>query len=128
MSEKSYDAMVKLQSFSERLDYLMLLDYEYSSPREEAYHFFRSHTWRNLRAAIIRRDMSFDLGVFGVYIESKLIVHHMNPVTIDDVRKQSKWLLDPKYLITSSIETHNIIHYGKPDPVIERQPGDTILW
>jgi hypothetical protein len=128
MVERSYAELIKLKGFKDRLDYLILLDYEYNSPRRQSYHFFRSHTWRNLRAEIIRRDMAFDLGVLGVYIPSKLIVHHINPITVTDIERQTKWLLDPNYLITTSIDTHNIIHYGEPERSVERTPGDTILW
>lgn len=125
---RSYSELILLKDFDARLEYLTLLDYNYNSPREESLWFFTSQTWRAVRKQIISRDLAFDLGVFGVYIPSKVLVHHINPITVEDLKWQTPKLLDPENLITVSIATHNSIHYGKPEVIIERTPGDTILW
>lgn len=125
---KGYSELITYPDYQSRLLYLSLLDGNRSSPREESMGFFKSHAWLNFRRAIIKRDMSFDLAVFGVYIPDKIIVHHINPVTIDDIRNMTPMLLDPENVITTSMLTHNIIHYGEPEEPIVRRPGDTIFW
>lgn len=128
MIDLSYSELLKFPDFNSRLVYLTLLDYNYGSPRVESIKFFKSHSWKTLRKQIIFRDLGFDLGVFGVYIDTKILVHHICPVTIDDLRWQTKKLLDPNNLITVSVTTHNIIHYGEATLLKEREQGDTILW
>jgi len=127
---RSYSKLILLPSFTERLEYLKLLDNNVTSPRHMSQSFYKSNTWRTLRKSIIDRDMGFDLGVFGVYIEGPMTVHHINPITESDIIYQTKKLLDPENLITVSTNTHNLIHYNKieKEEWIERKPGDTILW
>ena len=127
---KSYSELIKLESFEERLDYLKLLDNNATSPRHMSGGFYRSHLWKQTRDFVIARDLGFDLGVFGVYITGPMLVHHINPINEDDIRFQTKRLLDPENLITTSGHTHNLIHYNtKPREVwVERKPGDTKLW
>ena len=85
--------------------------------------------WKQTRLQIINRDLGFDLGVFGMYIYDRVIVHHINPVTILDIVNNTSALFDPENLITVSHDTHNRIHYGSPrEDFVERTPGDTILW
>jgi hypothetical protein len=76
--------------------------------------------------------MGCDLGVLGYEIYEGLLVHHMNPVEPNDFRNGEEWVIDPNYLITTSLQTHNAIHYGDetllPRGPIVRQPGDTRLW
>lgn len=90
--------------------------------------FFKSRQWRYVREQIIKRDLTFDLAVNNLYIYSKVFVHHINPITIKDIENQSSKLLDPENLITVSLDTHNIIHYGEIEILPDRRPGDTILW
>jgi len=94
--------------------------------------FYRSREWKQVRDLVILRDGACDLGIFGHEIHSGLLIHHMNPVTPDDLKRGEEWVLDPEYLITTTHRTHNAIHYGDAsliarDPV-ERRPGDTRLW
>jgi len=125
----TYSELLKFDSFEDRLNALILNDYEYNSPRSEIQTFFKTYQWKKLREKIIKRDLGYDLGIFGVSIHGKIIVHHIDPVTIDDIRKRAGKLTDPDNLITVSLNTHNIIHYGKPLEILEeRKPGDTILW
>lgn len=127
---KSYTELIQLDSYSERLEYLKLLDNNVTSPRHMSEQFYKSHAWMVLRKSIIDRDLGFDLGVFGVYIPSIVIVHHINPIEESDIVYQTRKLLDPDNLITTSLDTHNKIHYKQEveDKWIERRPGDTKLW
>ena len=122
---RRYSDMILLPSFKERLDYLMLLDGNVKSPRKNSMAFYKSKTWKQIRKEIIFRDLTFDLGVPGVDILDKVLVHHINPITDEDILNESRKLYDPENLITVSLNTHNIIHYGnKEDEYVERQPGD----
>lgn len=128
---RSYSELVKLESYYERLEYLKLLDNNVDSPRHMSYDFFKSQIWLDTRKKIIERDGGFDLGVFGVYIEGPMLVHHINPITEYDIIHMTKKLLDPENLITCSRnKTHNSIHYKTAvnEPWVERAPGDTKLW
>lgn len=127
---KSYSELILLPSFSERLAYLQLFDNNAKSPRHMSYEFYSSRVWKQLRQTIIDRDLGFDLGVFGVYIDGPMLVHHINPIDESDIIYQTSKLLDPENLITTSGSTHNSIHYRQEekDVWIERKPGDTILW
>lgn len=127
---RSYTELIKLSSYEERLDYLKLLDNNATSPRHMSGGFYRSHAWKQVRDYIIARDLGFDLGVFGVYIVGPMLIHHINPICEDDIRYQTKKLLDPENLILTSGHTHNLIHYNsKPrETWVERRPGDTKLW
>lgn len=122
---RRYSDMILLPSFKERLDYLMLLDGNVKSPRKNSMAFYKGKTWKQVRKEIIFRDLAFDLGVEGVDILDKVLVHHINPITDEDILNESRKLYDPENLITMSLNTHNIIHYGnKEDEYVERQPGD----
>lgn len=127
---RSYSEMLKFKSYSERLEYLKIGDNNVLSPRHMSMDFYKSHTWEVTRDAILERDLGFDLGVFGVYIEGAMYVHHINPITEDDIVYMTKKLLDPDNLITTSGDTHNKIHYSQQekDEWVDREPGDTILW
>lgn len=127
---KSYSEMLKFESYEERLTYLKLLDNNATSPRHMSESFYKSHTWRTTRQDIIDRDMGFDLGVTGVYIDGPVFVHHINPIDENDIIYQTAKLLDPENLITSSLNTHNKIHYNQEEREawVERTPGDTKLW
>lgn len=127
---KSYSEMMKLKTFKERVEYLSI-DYDYQSPRSKrSQEFYKSDLWKRTRKLIIARDLGNDLGFGGRDIHTKVIVHHIEPITIDDIISSSYKCIDPENLVTTSIETHNIIHYGLKDDLIyeERQPNDHILW
>lgn len=126
---RSYSELITLPTFSERLDYLRLNDYMYDSPRDISYGFYKSTMWRLFAKSIRQRDLGFDLGVMGIDIRGKIIVHHINPVTEEDILIMSPMLMDPENVISTSVSTHNIIHYGhKQQELPERKPGDTKLW
>lgn len=119
-----------LKSFSERLDYLKLGDNNALSPRHMSMPFYKSKIWETTRDIILQRDLGFDLGIFGVYIDGAMYVHHINPISEYDIVHMTKKVLDPENLITASGETHNKIHYNQQekDVWVERKPGDTKLW
>jgi hypothetical protein len=127
---KSYSELITIPSFNERLAYLQLFDNNATSPRHISAGFYSSKTWKTLRQQIIDRDLGFDLGVFGVYIEGPMLVHHINPINESDIRYLTSRLLDPENLITVSGVTHNRIHYNRQEREewTERRPGDTKLW
>lgn len=94
--------------------------------------FYTSREWRNLRHAVIVRDNGCDLGVPGYESHSDIVIHHMNPIKATDIRDHDEAIIDPDYLITTCLRTHNAIHYGDerqlPRPFVPRRPGDTKLW
>lgn len=124
----TYSDIVRLDGYDERLNALILNDYEYDSPREAMMKFYKSRRWLQVRDKVIKRDLGQDLAVEGLWIKGKILVHHIQPITYEDLISNHKLLLDDNNLITVSTGTHNIIHYGKPAEIITRTPGDTILW
>lgn len=94
--------------------------------------FYRSREWKHIRDHVIVRDNGCDLGFPGHEIYGKVFVHHMNPMTVEDLTDGEESVIDPDVLITVSHKTHNAIHYGDenllPKPIVERRPGDTKLW
>lgn len=133
---KTYEELVKLKTFEERFNYLKLSGtvglQTFGYDRYLNQQFYRSAEWKRIRDQVIVRDNGCDLGVEGHTIFKRLLIHHMNPVTIDDVVSRSKFLLDPDYLICVSELTHNAIHYSDesllPSAPIERLPNDTCPW
>lgn len=133
---KTYSELKKLKTFEERCDYLRL----YSSVGVDTFGFnrylnqtfYRSKEWLSVRDKIIVRDNGCDLGVIGHEIHEKILVHHINPITIEDISLGSDFLLDPENLITTILSTHNLIHYGYETnslPIVtERIKDDTCPW
>ena len=136
MRTRSYHELRQLSTFEERYDYLKLGgevgEATFGFDRWINQQFYTSRAWRQVRNRVILRDDGCDLGIPGYEIESKLLIHHMNPVTAEALVNGEEWLLDPEFLITTSKKTHNAIHYGDssllPRPYIARGPGDTRLW
>lgn len=133
---KSYEEMIKLTSFNERLNYLMTnsnVGFEtFGIERYINQALYRSREWKNVRKKIIVRDLGCDLACDGYIIYEHPIVHHINPITIDDVENSSDLLFDLNNLVLTCFHTHNIIHYGLNKdaniPSGERFPGDTCPW
>jgi hypothetical protein len=94
--------------------------------------FYSSAQWKQVRNHVIARDQGCDLGIDGYEIYNKIVIHHMNPMTVDDITHGEESILDPEFLITTTHNTHNAIHYGDERllarPLVERSPGDTKLW
>ena len=135
MNSRTYSELIRYQTFEDRLHYLML----YGSVGVDTFGFdrylnqmlYHSTEWRRLRNYILMRDKGCDLGVEGYEIFSKPIIHHIDPITVEDVKFHSEKVFDENNLITVSLQTHNLIHYGFETnelKIVERQPNDTKLW
>lgn len=135
---KTYSELISLPSFKERFDYLFIGgkvgDATFGAERYLNQVFYRSHEWKELRSSIILRDNACDLGIEDREImhSSWIRIHHINPITLDDVRNRSSKLFDPENLITCSVKTHQAIHYtgwdGAPQDLVTRKPNDTCPW
>lgn len=133
---RCYKELSRIPTFDERFEYLKLGgivgDPTFGFERSLNQMLYTSSKWRRLRNQIILRDNGCDLGVEGFEIPDKIIVHHMNPMTVDDLKDFSDDVFNPEYLICVSSITHNAIHYGDsnllPKKLIERRPGDTCPW
>lgn len=125
-----------MQTFDERFQYLKLNGdvgrSTFGFDRWINQRFYQSYEWERARNFVILRDNSCDLGILGLEIYVDILVHHMNPMAIDDVLHGEEWIFDPEYLITTTKRTHNAIHFGNEDPypkvVTKRSPNDTKLW
>lgn len=135
---RTYDELIRLESFEERFSYLRLQGNvgrdTFGSDRYLNQLFYRSQEWKHIRHQVIARDNGCDLGVEGYEIHKgqRILIHHMNPLRIDDILDQTEYLMDPKYLITTTFRTHNAIHYSDESllPILpkERTPNDTCPW
>lgn len=133
---RCYSELAELDSFEERFEYLSLngdVGHEtFGFNRWINQRFYTSKEWRRLRRLAIIRDQSCDLGVEGYDIHTNLVVHHMNPLTEDDIMYGTPHALDLEFLICTTHDTHNAIHYGDASllakPYTPRRPGDTKLW
>lgn len=136
MITRTYSEMVEFDNIEDRYAYLRLRGRvgspTFSHERWMNQRFYRSTEWRNIRNFVISRDEGCDLGVEGFEIYDQPYIHHMNPMAANDLKQGSTDILNPEYLITVSMRTHNAIHYGDksllpPVPIV-RRPGDTKLW
>lgn len=133
---RSYAELSALRTFEERFRYLKLggtVGVEtFGSDRFLNQEFYRSKEWQSVRDFVILRDNGCDLGVEGHEIYGKIYIHHMNPVTPKDVIERTDFLLSPEYLIATTHNTHNAIHYGDETLLIqmpkERSKNDTCPW
>lgn len=132
---KNYNALITLPTFAERFEYLRLKGdvgrETFASLRYLNQAFYTSREWRQFRDHIIVRDNGCDLGVPGHEIQGHIILHHIRPLTVEQVYGMDAALMDPDNVITTSFTTHNAIHYGIEMPCYEpivRMPGDTTLW
>lgn len=136
MMAKSYHELRHLETFEERFDYLSLRgtvgESTFGYDRYINQAFYRSKQWRDMRYRIIARDEGCDLGIPGREIYDQIIVHHLNPMSVEDIKDGTDLVLDEDNLICVTHNTHNAIHYGDASlliqPLIERRPGDTSPW
>lgn len=136
MTTRNFTELSQLRTLEERFAYLRLngkvADPTFDDMRWLNQRFYTSSTWRHLRDEIIARDLGQDLGAHDVTVRGNPIIHHMNPITVEDIVEGTENLLSPEYLITTSLDTHNAVHYGDerqlPRPFVERRPGDHIPW
>jgi len=135
-SIRCFRDLSRIDDYLERFEYLRLRSTvgvsTFGSDRWLNQAFYTSTEWRRVRDIVISRDWGRDLGVEGYEIPDQIIVHHMNPMAVADIVDGDASILDPEYLISVSLLTHNAIHYGDASllrrPLVERQPGDTRLW
>ena len=133
---RRYSELRRLETFEDRFRYLAMHgsvgDATFGFDRYINQQFYTSSQWKQLRHEIISRDFGCDLGIDGFEIHYRPIIHHMNPMTAKDVIHGDSSILDPEFLITTTHQTHNAIHYGDerllPKRYVERHRGDTKLW
>lgn len=133
---RRYSHLRQIPEFEDRYRYLRLQGSvgrdSFGFDRHINQAFYRSREWKDIRHHVIARDNGCDLGVEGYEIHGELLVHHMNPMTVDDIVHAHPNILDPEYLITTTHKTHNAIHYGDEDllprQLTPRRPGDTDMW
>ena len=132
----TYRELSSLKTFEERFRYLKLQGSvgkdTFGFDRFLNQDFYKSKEWKRLRDFVIARDNGWDLGVEGYGIPGKILVHHMNPITSNDIIHSTDFLLDPDFLITTQLKTHNAIHYGDESILrplyVERSKNDTCPW
>lgn len=136
-NRRSYEELISISTFEDRLNYLKL----HGSVGKDIFgfdrylnqKFYTSPEWKHIRREIVLRDFARDLGVpdYDIVESKNLIIHHINPITLDDLKYGNDSLLDPSNLITTSRWTHQIIHYGNNDSIeinLGRSPFDTCPW
>ena len=133
---RCYSDLIQLRTFQERYQYLKI----HGKVGEDTFGYdryvnqvlYRSQKWRKTRSQIIIRDNGCDLGIEGRELDDYIMVHHMNPLTLEDIEEDRDCVYNPEYLICCSSRTHKAIHFGDenllPKDFIERKPNDTCLW
>lgn len=136
MNIRTYSELIALSTFEERFEYLKL---NASVGKDTFGHdrylnqiFYNSYEWRKMRDQIIIRDNGCDLAMPDRIIHGKIYIHHLNPLGVDDILSRSEYLQNPEFLVCTSFDTHNAIHYGDinllPRDPIERKQNDTCPW
>lgn len=136
MRIRCYSELKTLLTFEERYEYLRLNGRvgkdTFGFDRVFNQMFYKSAEWKSVRDKVIIRDNGCDLGIEGHEIYGPIIIHHMNPISLDDIQNVSEFLMNPEYLISTIHSTHNAIHYGNDDLLIkapiERRKNDTCPW
>lgn len=133
---KTYSELIKFDTITDRYEYLKLSgsvgEQTFGVDRYLNQRFYKSTEWKLIRDVVLIRDNGCDLGIPDFPIPGRILIHHMNPIKVLDLRSKKLDILDPKFLISSSERTHQAIHYGDKSllPYIpkQRKPGDTRLW
>ena len=133
---RTYSELIQLPTFEERFNYLRLGGVvgkdTFGFDRYLNQQFYRSGEWKRIRNQVIVRDNGCDLGIDDYEIHGRILIHHMNPISIEDLQHISDLLMNPEYLICVSHRTHNAIHYGDESLIvsapIERTQNDTCPW
>ena len=136
MRIKTYSDLITMSTFEDRFDYLILYGtvghVTFGADRYLNQRFYNSREWRRVRNQVIIRDGGCDLGIPGFDIFDRIYVHHMNPITVDDIENNYDLLINPEFLICTSFDTHQAITFGGKDRIFnlpfERRKGDTKLW
>lgn len=133
---KTYSELILLPSYEERFEYLsengIVGDATFGGSRFINQDFYRSAEWKRIRDFVIVRDNGCDLGVLDRPIYDRILIHHLNSLRKEDLMYRTPFLIDPEYLICCSHRTHNAIHYGTKESLIEdyrpREQNDTCPW
>lgn len=133
---RCYSDLIQLETFKERYYYLKL----HGKVGEDTFGFdryinqslYKSNKWKRTRSQVIIRDNGCDLGIEGHELDKYIVIHHMNPLTLEDIEEERDVVFNPEYLISCSSRTHKAIHFGDenllPKDFVERRPNDTCLW
>ena len=135
-SIRTYSELIALPTFEERFKYLQLngtvAKDTFGFDRYINQNFYRSKEWKRVRDFVILRDNGCDLAAEDYAIHGKIIIHHMNPITVKDISDVTDYLMNPEYLISTTHSTHNAIHYGDESLLMmlptERRKNDTCPW
>lgn len=133
---RTYSELITFPTFEQRFEYLKLRgkvgESTFGPERYLNQVLYSSNAWQAVRRKVIIRDNSFDLGIEDYEIFDKPVIHHMNPITVEDIVNRNPKIFDPEFLICVSDRTHRAIHYGDkkllPKVVMQRMPDDTTLW
>ena len=135
---KSYSELIEIPDYLGRLNYLQcnstIGDMTFGGQREINQRFYRSPEWRRFRREIIMRDLACDMAIEGYEISTNILIHHINPITIEDLTRGRGCVIDPENVVCVSHQTHNQIHYGvqngisNPYEINLRTPNDTCPW
>lgn len=133
---RTYSELKRIESFEERFDYLKLRGVvgapTFGFDRWMNQQFYASREWKLIRDHVIVRDEGCDLGVDGYDLHERIYIHHLNPMTATHIQQGDEDILDPEFLIATSLSTHNAIHYGDErklrKTLVVRAAGDTKLW
>lgn len=134
---RTYTELLTLPTIKERYEYLKLGGsvgvVTFGGDRIFNQKFYASRKWKDIRRQVIIRDLGCDLGIEGYEVNDRITIHHMNPITREDIRNEDwDYLTNPEYLISCSYLTHEAIHFGDqsllPKVPIERRPNDTCPW
>lgn len=133
---RTYSELKRIETFEGRYEYLKLFGKvgveTFGTDRYLNQILYHSQRWKRVRQKVIIRDNGCDLGVDGRDITYQIIIHHMNPITVDDILEERDWIFNPEFLISTSVYTHKAIHFGDesllPKLPIERRPFDTCPW
>ena len=133
---RTYTELISLPTFEDRFEYLKLKgrvgEETFGFNRYLNQAFYKSEEWKSVRDQVILRDNGCDLAMEGREIREKILIHHMNPITKEDIINRSEFLLDPEFLICTIKNTHDAIHYGDEELLIkdpiQRRKNDTCPW
>lgn len=137
MMTKKYNELIQFETFEDRFEYLKMQgdvgQETFGFDRYLNQKFYKSEEWKKVRNDVIVRDKGNDLGIKDREIKENIIVHHINPITPDDIKNKEPWILDPENLICVSLDTHNALHYGDASllpstDITIRKPNDTSPW
>lgn len=136
LKSRTYRELRRLLTFEERFKYLSLKGHvgesTFGFDRYLNQNLYRSREWKQTRYKVIERDQACDLGIVGYEIETQILIHHMNPISIEDIEAGNEDIFDPEFLICTTYNTHRAIHFSDesllPKMPIVRRPNDTTLW